>query len=146
MQVAFMPLEQGQGRQAILIRQFPVILARPARAPLTPEACTVSPYHCRIDVEEGVLVVRDLGSKYGTFVNESRVREACLWPGSKLTVGLNSYFVCYSLPERNVMPGTSGENGTPRDTENPNPRPSARRPGTGVDIVEVSAFNENPRS
>lgn len=100
MKVAFMPLGKPEGRETILIHRFPVILARPARAALTPQAWTVSPYHCRIDLEDGVLVVRDLGSKYGTYVNESRVREACLWPGSKLTVGLNSFFVCYSLPER----------------------------------------------
>ena len=98
MKVAFMPLGRPQGGEAILVRRFPVILARPAHRPLTPEACTVSPYHCRIDLQDGVLVVRDLGSKHGTYVNESRVQEACLWPGSKLTVGLNSYFVCYSLP------------------------------------------------
>jgi len=146
MQVAFMPLGQAPGGPTILIRQFPVILARPARTPLTPEACTVSPYHCRIDVEDGVLVVRDLGSKYGTFVNESRVREACLWPGSKLTVGLNSYFVCYSLSNRGVPYGTNGENGTPRDTEKSDPRPSQRTPGTGIDIIDASSFNEHPRA
>jgi len=109
MKVAFMPLGHPQGREAIVVQEFPVILARPARRPLTPEASTVSPYHCRIDVEDGVLVVRDLGSKHGTYVNESRVREACLWPGSKLTVGLNSYFVCYHLRERAVGPGVEGE-------------------------------------
>jgi len=146
MQVAFMPLEQGQERQAILIRHFPVILARPARRPLTPEACTVSPYHCRIDEEDGVLVVRDLGSKYGTFVNESRVREACLWPGSKLTVGLNSYFVSYSLREQRGVPGTNGENGTPRDAENPGQRPSTRTPGAGIDIVDASMLNKDRSS
>jgi hypothetical protein len=145
MQVAFMPLGQAPGGETILIRQFPVILARPAQAPLTPEACTVSPYHCRIDVENGVLVVRDLGSKYGTFVNESRVREACLWPGSKLTVGLNSYFVCYSLPERGVPTGTVGEKGTPHETEKPAPRFSARRAGTGIDIIDASPLNESRR-
>lgn len=146
MQAAFMPLEHGQERQAILIRHFPVILARPARRPLTPEACTVSPYHCRIDEEDGVLVVRDLGSKHGTFVNESRVREACLWPGSKLTVGLNSYFVSYSLRKRGDMPDTNGETGTPRNAEDPGPRPSARMPGTGIDIVDASMLNKKRSS
>lgn len=146
MQAAFMPLEQGQERQAILIRHFPVILARPARRPLTPEACTVSPYHCRIDEEDGVLVVRDLGSKHGTFVNESRVREACLWPGSKLTVGLNSYFVSYSLRKRGDMPDTNGENGTPRNAEDPDPCDSTRTPGAGIDIVDASRLNRKQNS
>ncbi len=109
MKVAFMPLGAPQSREAILIQQFPVILTRPTKRPLTPEACTVSPYHCQIDLEDGVLVVRDLGSKHGTYVNEARVREACLWPGSKLTLGLNSYFVCYNLPDRGDRPDIEGE-------------------------------------
>ena len=135
MKVAFMPLDQTRQREAILIHQFPVILARPARKPLTPEACTVSPYHCRIDVEDGVLVVRDLNSKHGTYVNESRVREACLWPGSKLTVGLNSFFVCYSLPDRGAASDGDGDKGAS------DPRPSTRETGTGIDILGISASN-----
>ncbi len=135
MKVAFMPLGKPQGREAILIERFPVILARPRRGALPPEAWTVSPYHCRIDLENGVLVVRDLGSKYGTYVNESRVREACLWPGSKLTVGLNSFFVCYSLPERGVFTDTRpGKAAGDQDKSATRPGISA---GPSLDIVEA---------
>ena len=134
MKVAFMPLGEPHGRQAILIEQFPVIFARPQRGPLPPEAWTVSPYHCRIDWENGVLVVRDLGSKYGTYVNESRIREACLWPGSKLTVGLNSFFVCYSLPDR----GVSTETGSGQDagTEEKRTTVSEISSGPAIDILK----------
>jgi pSer/pThr/pTyr-binding forkhead associated (FHA) protein len=109
MKVAFMPLESHCGRHSVVITEFPVILARSSRTNLAPEALTVSPCHCEIDAVEGVLVVRDLGSRHGTFVNESRVREACLWPGSKLTIGLNSYFVSYSLPPRGARPDARGD-------------------------------------
>lgn len=134
MKVAFMPLGEPRGREAILIDRFPVILARPRRGDLSPEAWTVSPYHCRIDWENGVLVVRDLGSKYGTYVNESRVREACLWPGSKLTVGLNSFFVCYNLPDRGVSadPGP-GQDGC--DQQKPTTGPTISS-WPSLDIVE----------
>jgi hypothetical protein len=138
MQVALMPLGRSHGRGAILIHQFPVVVARTGRKPLTPEACTVSPYHCRIDIEDGVLVVRDLGSKHGTYVNESRVREACLWPGSKLTVGLNSFFVCYALPDRNVQ---ASEKEVARG--NADPPISLDRAGASIDIVKIPGSNPN---
>ncbi len=109
MKVAFMPLESQCGRQSVVITEFPVILARSSRGNLAPEALTVSPCHCEIDAVDGVLVVRDLGSRHGTVVNESRVREACWWPGSKLTIGLNSYFVKYSLPLRGDRPDARGD-------------------------------------
>ncbi len=106
MKVAFMPVESHGGTESVVITDFPVILARSSRRNLAPEALTVSPCHCEIDAVDGVLVVRDLGSRHGTFVNESRVREACLWPGSKLTVGLNSYFVDYVEDRLDRPPGS----------------------------------------
>lgn len=137
MKVAFMPLGEPEGRGTILIHRFPVILARPARAALTPQAWTVSPYHCRIDLEDGVLVVRDLGSKYGTYVNESRVREACLWPGSKLTVGLNSFFVCYTLPER----GSSTDTEPAREAADQE-KPDLGRPVSSGPSIDIAGCRE----
>ncbi len=138
MKVAFMPLGQPHGREAILIERFPVIFARPRGGALPPEAWTVSPYHCRIDWENGVLVVRDLGSKYGTYVNESRVREACLWPGSKLTLGLNSFFVSYSLPDRGVASQTRPEKGPPYQEQSKTEKKIFS--GPTLDILEIRDF------
>jgi pSer/pThr/pTyr-binding forkhead associated (FHA) protein len=135
MKVAFMPLESQGGKQSVVITEFPVILARSSRTNLAPEAFTVSPCHCEIDAVDGVLVVRDLGSRHGTFVNESRVMEACLLPGSKLTVGLNSFFVNYSLPRRGAWPDPRG------DARNSSPAPPKDNPAPGVDIGNVVALN-----
>ena len=85
-----------------------------------------------------VLVVRDLGSKYGTYVDESRVREACLWPGSKLTVGLNSFFVCYSLPERGAGAAKEADQGkAEKEAAGQEESDSAKEfsSGPGIDIV-----------
>jgi len=121
MRVAFMPLDPRCGKDSIIITQFPVILTRSSRSRLTPEASTVSPHHCEIDAVQGVLVVRDLGSRHGTFVNETRVTEACLWPGSKLTVGINSFFVCYSLQEHAHVFGAGPAPGQPDSSNESQP-------------------------
>jgi pSer/pThr/pTyr-binding forkhead associated (FHA) protein len=140
MRVAFMPLEPSYAGSSVVITEFPVILSRSSRNDLGPEAFTVSPCHCEIDAVDGVLFVRDLGSRHGTFVNESRVMEACLWPGSKLTVGLNSYFVCYNLPERGPVPDARGDQPS-SNSGNPDENPQ-----TGIDMGNVVAFNRHGES
>ena len=55
----------------------------------------VSRRHCELNELNGILVVRDLGSKHGTYINGMRVSEAPLLPEDKLTVGLTSFVACY---------------------------------------------------
>lgn len=52
----------------------------------------VSSEHCELCAEDGALVVRDLDSVNGTFVNERRVREARLRDGDLLRLG-NTHLV-----------------------------------------------------
>ena len=47
----------------------------------------VSRKHCTIVVSDGGLVVQDLGSSNGTFVNSKRVQQAQLGPGDSLRLG-----------------------------------------------------------
>lgn len=52
--------------------------------------------HCGIDQINGMLVVRDIGSRDGTFVNGERVAQAhLLHAPDKLTVGLSSFRLGY---------------------------------------------------
>jgi len=55
---------------------------------LRPHSDLVSRHHCVILLEEGLVAVRDFGSKNGTYVNGERVRaEQTLKPGDVLKVG-----------------------------------------------------------
>ena len=51
----------------------------------------VSRLHCKIEFADDSLVVRDLGSSHGTFVNGARVNETVLKSGDRLGVGLTSF-------------------------------------------------------
>ena len=55
----------------------------------------VSRQHCEIERVEDMLVVRDMDSSNGTYVNGLKVSEAILKPGDKLTVGVISFIVEY---------------------------------------------------
>src|SRR6185503_4139254 len=48
---------------------------------------TVSRFHCEITPVEGMLMVRDLGSRNGTLIDAVPVREAYLRPGAVVKIG-----------------------------------------------------------
>ena len=48
---------------------------------------TVSRHHAQFSIEDGRLVVRDLGSTNGTYVNGERCDEAVLGPGDQVFIG-----------------------------------------------------------
>ena len=54
--------------------------------------------HCRLELREGTLVVRDLGSRHGTFVNGRSISECKLLPGDKLSFGLTHFVAEYDAP------------------------------------------------
>jgi pSer/pThr/pTyr-binding forkhead associated (FHA) protein len=63
-------------------------LGRAVRADFVVDASLVSRLHCRFTVrEDDALVVEDLGSTNGTFVNGRKVREAQLDSGDELGIG-----------------------------------------------------------
>jgi len=63
-------------------------LGRTARADFILDAPLVSRLHCRLSADaSGQLVVEDLDSQNGTFVNGKKVDRATLKSGDRLTVG-----------------------------------------------------------
>lgn len=61
---------------------FPVLVGRQAGLTLAGASANMSRYHAELVERDGRLVVRDLGSKNGTFVNRERVTdEAIVEPG-----------------------------------------------------------------
>ncbi len=75
-------------------REFPLgskktLLGRRQDCDLRIPTRDVSRRHCEIGPGEkrSELIVRDLGSSNGTFVNDKRIAEAKLKPGDRLTIG-----------------------------------------------------------
>ncbi len=71
----------------VYLDRFPLIIGRSADADIQVDDYWVSDYHCRIDQVDGVLEVRDLASRTGTFVNGVRVAKALLLTDDQLTLG-----------------------------------------------------------
>lgn len=90
----------------IVLREFPAVIGRGGSASIRIEDRFLSRKHCEVDRENGTLVVRDLGSKHGTFVNGFAVSEQLpLLPGDELHIGLYRFIAQYdevSIPQANL--------------------------------------------
>ena len=62
-------------------------LGRAAQADLILDRALVSRLHCRLEAGADAVVVVDLESTNGTFVNDARIGRATLTPGDRLRVG-----------------------------------------------------------
>lgn len=76
----------------------PAIIGRSEQAAVVLDDLRVSRLHCEILDCEGQLVLRDLGSRNGTYVNGDRIRQAPLHEGDVVTLGLTTLEVVRLRP------------------------------------------------
>ena len=68
---------------------------------------SVSKRHCQLNCSDGVLIIRDLGSRNGTFLNGKAVDEAAIKAGDSIKVGpLVFVFQIDGQPETIVQAGS----------------------------------------
>ena len=83
-------------RRKIAIDQLPVIVGLDPGADICLDDSSIGHYQCMIDQSDGALMVWDLGTKLGTWVNGVRVsRKSALAPGDLLTIGKSTFAVHY---------------------------------------------------
>jgi pSer/pThr/pTyr-binding forkhead associated (FHA) protein len=76
------------------------LVGRHGECALRIPSAEVSRRHCKLRVGDGILVVEDLGSLNGTFLNGERIHApAAVRPGDRLEIGPASFLVQYELSE-----------------------------------------------
>lgn len=71
----------------------------------------ISKRHCQLNHDEGVLKVRDLGSRNGTFLNGKRINEAVVQPGDYISIGPVTLGLQIDGQPRTIdRPGPAGQN------------------------------------
>lgn len=74
--------------QKIRVRAKKYLIGRADDCHLRPKAESVSRHHCALLIDEPDVLVRDLGSRNGTYVNDQRVQGSrVLETGDKLSIG-----------------------------------------------------------
>ena len=89
--------------QAVHYVNLPITIGRGDEAKLKLVHGLISRQHCELFEDRGRIMVRDLGSRNGTFVSGQRIEVAPLPPGEVLTVGGISLRAMYGtdvLPAR----------------------------------------------
>lgn len=89
MNYKFSLLESGTGRPcAHWILCPPVTVGRCPTSDILINDPSISRRHCQFTLDaDGALVVRDLGSKNGVYVNDERVERAIVRPGELVQIG-----------------------------------------------------------
>lgn len=90
------------------VHQLPVVLGSNSDAGIVIDSPKVSDLHCLIDECDGTLVVHDLASSDGTFVNNEQVTDAPVAPGDIVSLGSLDFMVSYEY-QRQTRPDSVSE-------------------------------------
>ncbi|MCC5823280.1 MAG: FHA domain-containing protein [Phycisphaerales bacterium] len=93
MEVALVRVTAEGESQRVVLAKDRTVVGRQEGCQLRIPIAGVSRKHCEIMIEGGSIVVRDLGSSNGTYVNQERVTEQPLAPGDLLSVGGQVFLV-----------------------------------------------------
>ena len=86
-------------RSLVLPNGRPLLVGRAMACDLAVSDPTVSRRHAEVEAFEGSILIRDLDSTNGTFVDGERVREALAPPGSRIAFGKVDFEVEEEAPE-----------------------------------------------
>jgi hypothetical protein len=82
-----MMVQQDGSAKELPLRSLPAMIGRGQECKLRIPLASVSRHHCELLEDDDELVVRDLKSSNGTYVNKERVARRELVPGDLLAVG-----------------------------------------------------------
>jgi hypothetical protein len=87
----------GDAKTTEISLKLPSIIGRGRGMAVVLPHPLVSRQHCELYESEGQLMVRDMGSLNGTFVNNERITESLLGPDELLTIGTVTFRAVYEL-------------------------------------------------
>jgi hypothetical protein len=73
--------------RALSISAAPLVIGRLPECAVVLDDTNISRRHAQVAMDDGAVIVTDLGSTNGTFVNGRRVTRATVRPGDEITVG-----------------------------------------------------------
>ena len=85
----------GDAKTTEIQLKLPTVIGRGKDCKVRLQHPLISRQHCEIFEASGQLMVRDLGSLNGTFINNERITEAALPAGQLLTVGAVTFRAVY---------------------------------------------------
>lgn len=87
MDVNLVLLKKNGSRRILPLPSSVTVIGRRSNCDLHIPLIAVSRRHCQLSRDGGVLKIRDLGSRNGTYLNGKRIDEAAIQPGDHIKVG-----------------------------------------------------------
>jgi len=84
---------EATGLATYPLSRFPLTIGRSEEADICVDDRWLSRQHCEIDCRDGELVIRDLGSRHGTYLNGLRIDESPLDVDDELRIGLSQFTI-----------------------------------------------------
>ena len=84
---------EGSVLQNVPVLRGPITIGRAPDNSIAIDNVSISTHHTRIEVQQGRLILSDLGSLNGTFVNSQRVKSTTLKDGDVISIGKHSIYV-----------------------------------------------------
>jgi pSer/pThr/pTyr-binding forkhead associated (FHA) protein len=94
----------GKANKSLVSVKLPTVIGRSRQADLTVAHPMVSRKHCELYEADGLLMIRDLGSLNGLYVNGKQVSEAPLYPNAEFAVGPLTFRVEYEYTGEGTLP------------------------------------------
>lgn len=93
MNITLVGFTRKGARKDIPVQGPSAVIGRTTEADIQIPVSDVSRRHCQIAISANKVMVKDLGSSNGTFVNNQKIAETALRPGDRLTVGPFTFVV-----------------------------------------------------
>lgn len=152
---AYLLLVGGDVRSEDIKLKLPATIGRGKEASITIPHPLISRLHCLLDEKRGWLVVRDLGSLNGTFVNNRPLHVSQrIHPGDLLTVGAITFKVVYDEPSsaesrskswQDDQTGGQHDDTRPMDDKSPRGEPSSEQELPLESDSHLRESSEHPR-
>ncbi len=140
MQVILVMFKDGQRREFPLSAEKTVLGRRPDCGLRIPTR-DVSRQHCALHIQGNSLIVKDLGSSNGTYVNGRRVAETKLRAGDRLQVGPVVFVVQVDGKPAKITPADAQPTAPARKAAGP---AKAAAPGDEEETLDLSEIELDP--
>ena len=84
---------EGSVLRNVPVLDVPITIGRAPDNSIAIDNVSISTHHARVEIQQGRLILSDLGSLNGTFVNAQRVKSATLKDGDVIAIGKHSIYV-----------------------------------------------------
>jgi pSer/pThr/pTyr-binding forkhead associated (FHA) protein len=126
MDVKLILVKKNNSRKSFSLSNGVTVIGRRHDCDLRIPLMSVSRKHCQLNRDEGVLKIRDLGSRNGTYLNGKRIDESVIKAGDYIEVGPLKFLLQI--------------NGEPKDIAEPEPEMAAQvLPQEGVSKGDSAA-------